>query len=149
MSSMKKRASLLGVVVLSLAAIGVFSLAVSVTEGQPVGGTLVVDVDVDEPSFDAPDGIPGPFTIDGDTGGGAGTYQCWGWIFADGSVSSVSQVYNIAGRGAIMTLGQEGLSIAVVGGTGDFRNARGEALQTFTGVGLDFTLKVDLTGAGP
>jgi hypothetical protein len=145
---MKKRASLLGVVVLSLAAIGVFSLAVSVTEGQPVGGTLVVDVDVDEPSFDAPFGIPGPFTVEGDTGGGAGTYRCWGWIFADGSSSNVSQVYNIAGRGAIMTLGQEGLSVAVVGGTGDFRNVRGEAIQVFTGVGFDFALEVDLIGAG-
>jgi hypothetical protein len=148
MSSMKRHASLLGVVVLSLAAIAVLSFAVRVTEGQPVGGTLVVDVDVDEPSFDAPVGIPGPFTVEGDTGGGAGTYQCWGWIFADGSASSVSQVYNIAGRGAIMTLGQEGLSIAVVGGTGDFRNVRGEAIQVFTGVGFDFALEVDLIGAG-
>ncbi len=148
MSSMKRHASLLGVVVLSLAAIAVLSFAVRVTEAQPVGGTLVVDVDVDESSFDGPSpGMQGPFSVEGDTGGGAGTYQCWGWIFADGSASSVSQVYNIAGRGAIMTLGQEGLSIAVVGGTGDFRNVRGEAIQVFTGVGFDFALEVDLIGA--
>ena len=47
MSSMKKRASLLGVVI-GLAAIAVFSLAVSVTEGQPIGGKLILLVEVDE-----------------------------------------------------------------------------------------------------
>ena len=151
MSSMKRHASLFGVVVLSLAAIAVLSFAVRVTEAQPAGRTLVVDVDVDELSFDAPLGIPGPFSVEGDIGGVAGAYKCWGWIFGMGPgapPSSVSQVYNIADRGAIMTLGQEGLSIAVVGGTGDFRNVRGEAIQVFTGEGFDFALEVDLIGAG-
>ncbi|MEE8167041.1 MAG: hypothetical protein V3T64_15855, partial [Myxococcota bacterium] len=62
----------------------------------------------------------------------------------DGATTSVSQVYTIAGRGSIMTQGQEGSLLAVVGGTGDFDNARGEGLQTFTGVGIDFTFEVNL-----
>ncbi len=148
MSSMKRHASLFGVVVLSLAAIAVLSFAVRVTEAQPGGRTLVVFVDVDESSFSTPAGIPGPFTVEGAIGGVDGTYQCWGWFFGEDSFGSVSQVYNIAGRGAIMTLGQEGLSIAVVGGTGDFRNVRGEAIQVFDGDGFNFELEVDLIGAG-
>ena len=146
MSSMKRHASLLGVVVLSLAAIAVLSFAVRVTEGQPVGGTLVVDVDVDEPSFETPVGIPGPFTIEGDTGGGLRSFQCWGWIHGDES-TNVTQVYIIPGRGSIMTQGIEGSLLAVTGGTGDFRNVRGEALQVFTGPDLDFTIEFDLKGA--
>ncbi len=146
MGTMKKRLSVL-VVVLSLAAIAV--LSVRVTEGNaPTAGALILTVDVDEASFNGPAAGDGAFNVEGDTGSGAKTFQCWGWIFADGN-ANVSQVFNIAGRGAIMTQGQEDGLLAVVGGTGDFRNARGEALQTFTGVGLDFTLKVDLTGAGP
>ncbi len=46
-----------------------------------------------------------------------------------------------------MTQGREGDFLAVVGGTGDFRNVRGEALQTFTGPGFDFTIEFNLTGA--
>ncbi len=145
MHSIRKRFSLLRVI--SLAAIAALSLVVSVTEGQ-AGATLVLNVDVDEGSFVAL-GFPGPFNVEGDTGSGAKSFQCWGWIFADGVTTNVSQVYNIADRGAIMTQGQEGFPLAIVGGTGDFRNARGEALQTFTGPGLDFTITFNLVATGP
>ena len=148
MSSMKMRFSLLGVVV-SLAVIAVLILAVPVTEGQGGRGALILSVDVDEASFVGPAlGVQGAFNVEGDTGSGVRTFQCWGWIFEDGATTNVSQVFNIAGRGAIMTMGQEGGFLAVVGGTGDFRNVRGEALQTFTGSGFDFTLDLNLTGAG-
>ena len=115
---------------------------------QPRGDhELVLNVDVDEGSFFGPaPGVQGPFNVQGDTGSGASTFQCWGWILEDGA-ANVSQVFNIAGRGAIMTQGREGGFLAVVGGTGDFRNARGQAEQVFTGAGFDFTMTFDLKGS--
>ncbi len=109
---------------------------------------LVLSVDVDEGSFLQHDlaGGEGPFNIEGDTGSGARSYRCWGW-FPNGIVS---QVYDIAGRGSIMTQGLEGGFLAVVGGTGDFTNVRGEAIQVFTGefpAVLDFTITFHLKGA--
>ena len=124
------------------------SLAIGVTEVR-AGSSLSLTVDVDEASFVGPAlGVQGAFNVEGDTGSGPKTFQCWGWIFEDGATTNVSQVYNIAGRGAIMIQGQEGGFLAVVGGTDDFRNVRGEALQTFTGNGFDFTMEFNLTGAG-
>ncbi len=143
MGSMKKRSSLLSVV-LTLGAIALFSLAVGVTEVQ--AGELIVTVDVDEASFVGPRRGAGAFNVEGDTGSGPGTFQCWGWIFEDGINTNVSQVFNVDG-GAIMTQGQEGGLLAVVGGTGIFSNVRGDALQTFTGPGFDFTMEFNLTGA--
>ena len=147
MGSMKKRSSLLSVV-LSLGAIALFSLAVGVTEVR-AGSELILTVELDLDTFITPAGVPGPFNVEGDVDDtGAGTFQCWGWVFEDGLTTNVSQTYNIAGRGAIMTQGgPEGTPLAVVGGTGDFSNVRGEALQVFSGVGFDFTITFNLTGA--
>jgi hypothetical protein len=143
MGSMKNRLSLFGVMA-SLAAIAVLSFAVPVTQAA---NTLTLSVDVDEGSFENT-GFPGAFNVEGAIDGGpAGGFQCWGWIFVDEATTNVSQVYNIAGRGAIMTQGQEGGLLAVVGGTGDFRNVSGEGLQVFTGPGFDFTIEFDLRGA--
>jgi len=106
------------------------------------GDKLVLNVIVDLTTFDLvdPDGDgDGPFNVEGDTGSGPSTFQCWGWFLANGN-TNVSQVYNIAGRGAIMTQGQEGSLLAIVGGTGDFSEAQGEALQVFTGVGVNFII---------
>ncbi len=142
MGSMKKRLSLLGFV--SLAAIAALSFAVPVTQAHD---TLFLVIAVDESSFVGPDiNAAGAFNVEGAIDGGpSGGFQCWGWIFADGVTTNVSQVYNIAGRGAIMTQGQEGGLLAVVGGTGDFRNVRGEGLQVFTATG--FNIEFDLRGA--
>ncbi len=114
------------------------------------GKKLTLFVDVDEASFVGPAlGVQGPFNVEGNTGSGAQTFQCWGWIFEDGVTTNVSQVYNIAGRGAIMTQGQEGGLLAVVGGTDDFSNVRGEGFQDIHGPGFDFTIEFDIRGAGP
>jgi len=139
MNCVKKQLSLLGVVA---------TLALVFAGVAEAGKKLTLTVDVDEASFDfvtAPgDGVS--FNIVGTFEGG-GTFRCWGWIDAMG-FGSVSQVYNIPGRGAIMTQGIEGSLLAVTGGTDRFSKVRGEALQTFTGVGFDFTIEFDLKGAG-
>ena len=137
MNCVKKQLSLFGVVA---------TLAL-VFAGVAQAGTLNLFVDVDETTFDAPLGQPGPFNVEGDTGSGAGTFQCWGWIFADGT-ANVSQVYYIAGRGTITVQGQEGTLMSVVGGTGDFLNVRGEAIQVFTGNGFNFNIEFNLRGGG-
>ncbi len=140
MNSVKKQLSLLGVVAtLALVFAGVAHAGKK---------TLTLDVDVDETSFEATSiSDPRAFNVVGTFEGG-GTYRCWGWIDKDG-IGSVSQVYNIPGRGTIMTQGIEGDFIAVTGGTGDFRNVRGEALQVFIDFPnvFDFTIEFDLKGA--
>ncbi len=142
MNCAKKQLSLLGVVAtVALVFTGVAEADDSDSDSD--SDELILFVDVDEASFDGPaEGFAGAFNVKGDTGSGAGTFQCWGWIFADGT-ANVSQVYNIPG-GTIMTQGQEGLPIAVVGGTGEFNDVEGEALQTFTGIGFDFDIEFDL-----
>ncbi len=138
MNCVKKQLSLLGVV----------ATVALVFAGVAEAGTLTLTIAVDEASFVGPP-LPkqGPFNVEGDTGSGAGTFQCWGWIFANGT-ANVSQVYFIAGRGSIMTQGQEGDILAIVGGTGDFSGVRGEAIQDFTGPGFDFTIEFDLKKGG-
>ncbi len=147
MGSMKTRLSVFWVVVLSLGAIAVLSWDVGDAEGQP-GGKLVLTVDVDETSLDAV-AAPGggvAFNIVGDFAGG-GTFRCWGWL-DENFAGSVSQVYNIPGHGSIMNQGIEGGLLAVTGGTGAFRNLRGEGNQVFTGTGFDFVITFKLLGAG-
>ena len=140
MNCLKKHLSLLGVVV----TVALVFAGVAEADDGDDDDELILFVDVDEGSFVGPAvGVAGAFNVEGDTGSGAGTFQCWGWIFADGVTANVSQVYNIPG-GTIMTQGQEGLPLAVVGGTGEFNDVEGEALQTFTGIGFDFDIEFDL-----
>jgi len=138
MNRVKKQLSLFGVVA---------TLAL-VFAGVADAGTTTLTVDVDEPSFDSVTSAGGAvsFNVVGTFDDG-GTFRCWGWIDTNG-FGSVSQVYTFPGRGSIMTQGIEGGLLAVTGGTGDFSNVRGDALQTFTNVGFDFTIEFDLKGAG-
>ena len=56
-----------------------------------------------------------------------GTFHCWGWIKADG-FTVVAQEYGLDDRGKIQVQGVEDDGPrAVTGGTGDFKNVRGEA----------------------
>ena len=138
MNCVKKQLSLLGVVA---------TLAL-VFAGVAEAGTLTLFVNVDEATFVGPPVTEqGPFNVQGDSGSGAQTFQCWGWIFEGQAPANVSQVYYIAGRGSIMTQGTEGAVLAVVGGTGEFLNVRGEAFQDFTGPGFDFTIEFNLRGS--
>ena len=125
-------------------AISLLSVSSFVSAGN---NTLLLDVDVDEASFNsilAPGGGE-TFNVVGAFGDG-GTFRCWGWIDGAG-VGIVSQVFNIPGRGEIMTQGIEGGLLAITGGTGDFSNLRGDALQSFTGSGFNFTIEFVGKGA--
>jgi hypothetical protein len=135
------------VIVLSLALLG----GVAVTKA---GGELVLRVDTDGfANFDATaPGFNGGFAfyVNGDICKepdllddctAIGEFQCWGWdVFGDGSFAVVSQEFNLFGRGKIQVQGVEDAGPrAVTGGTGDFRNVRGEA------TGFDFSQ----FGSGP
>ena len=134
------------------------------TEAQANDGKLVLRVLVDASgSFDkatADSAIGIAFFVRGticeDPEPGAscdsiGTFLCWGWQSdpsdVDGrpQVSVVSQEFNIFDRGKIQTQGVEAFgpdsARAVVGGTGDFRNVRGEV------TGVDLTIPPS-TGTG-
>ncbi len=134
------------------------------TEAQANDDELVLRVEVDAAtSFDSAMSVTGPGiaffvrgTICEDPEPGAscdsiGTFLCWGWqsdpsnVDARPQVSVVSQEFNIFDRGKIQTQGVEAFgpdsARAVVGGTGDFRNVRGEV------TGVDLTIPPS-TGTG-
>ncbi len=79
-----------------------------------------------------------------------GEFHCWGWLVGpDQVVAIVSQEYHIFGRGKIQTQGLEDEGPrAVVGGTGYFRNVRGEATGTdFSNFPPEFNITFKLKGA--
>ncbi len=130
-------------------AISLLSVSSFVSAG---GHTLLLHVDVTETSFNSilaqNDGAVS-FNVVGSFDGG--TFRCWGWIDGPPGVGegSVSQVFTFDdGRGMIMTQGIEGGLLAITGGTGDFNNLRGDARQTFTGTGNNFTMEFVGEGAG-
>ena len=142
-----------------LALIGlVLAMVFGMTNPAYAGRTLVLDVLADEAAFDIAFGdvlgggafyIPGVIYEAG-TLNQIGTFHCWGWD-VDGLGTSgvvVSQEYNLDGRGKIQVQGVEDEGPrAVTGGTGQFRNVRGE----MTGADLSefpkFTVTFKLIGA--
>ncbi len=114
---------------------------------------LVLRVATDGATFDTPAPAPGggaAFYIggvicaDGEIGepcDSIGTFHCWGWLIGPDQLAAVvSQEYDLDGRGKIQVQGVEDEGPrAVTGGTGDFRNVRGEA------TGFDFS---DLAAGG-
>jgi hypothetical protein len=116
---------------------------------RPGDNVLTVLLVPDNSTFDlrANELSQGPFYIGGtlfdvDTGEELGAFQCWGWFFT-ASRRVVTQEYNLGDRGTIILAGEEIVNtLALVGGTGDFRNARGETEFEFVpeGVLVHFTL---------
>ena len=110
---------------------------------------LTVILVPDNDSFDlvASPGGGGPFYIGGtlfdrDTGAVLGDFQCWGWFFTE-ERRMVTQEYNLGDRGTILVAGEEIVNkLGIIGGTGDFKNARGETEFEFSdeGVLVHFTL---------
>ncbi len=84
-----------------------------------------------------PEDLTGPCTP-------IGTFHSWGWLVGpDQLVGLVSQEFNLNGRGKIQVQGVEDEGPrAVVGGTGKFRNVRGEA----TGFDLSKFIEPDFEG---
>ncbi len=122
----------------------------NVQQAFHAGGALTLDILLDRinrnPLFPPSDG--GPFHVQGmiypagtlagdpcpDPPGvdPIGTYNCWGFSpKAGGGPGFVNQEFNLFDRGKILLMGQEGptSTLAVVGGTGDFVNVRGEATR--------------------
>ncbi len=134
-------------------------LAVSLAAAGPSyandGKLLVLDVVPNGGDFsmvpDPGDASQGPFYVSGTifadgTSMEIGEFHCWGYFAQGGSIVVVSQEFNLDGRGKIQTQGIENDGArAVVGGTGDFRNVRGEAEVEFTASG--FTASFRLIGA--
>lgn len=99
----------------------------------------------------------GPFYVPGeifdpDTGDVIGRFHCWGWFFdagtGPGSGAVVSQEWELFGRGKILVAGVEDEGPrAVTGGTGDFRNVRGEMTGADLSAFPDFTATFKLIGA--
>ncbi len=141
------------VIMVGLALLGGFAAM----EAQAHGKDLVLRVVADGTTFDQATADTGAMTgfaffIQGDiceeTAGPCntviGTFLCWGWN--NGGLAVVSQEFNLFDRGKIQTQGVEDLGPrAVVGGTGDFRNVRGEV--TVDSPTLDFTATFELIGA--
>ena len=149
------------VIVLGLALLGGFAVAEADGEEEE----LVLRVDTDGlATFDAHAAAPGggaAFYVSGVICADPtlfafcnpiGMFHCWGWLIGPDQLAAVvAQEYNLAGRGKIQVQGVEDEGPrAVTGGTGDFRNVRGEATGfDFSDlfVGGEFTATFKLIGA--
>ncbi len=119
---------------------------------QRAGSELTVNVRVDFSTFDQlTTTLGGPFYVGGvildpETDEEIGLFHCFGFFFEGGAV--VTQEFDLTGRGKIILAGVEDQGPrAITGGTGDFKNVRGEA----TGIDLSglplFPVTFNLIGA--
>ena len=122
------------------------------------GNQMVLDVEADLGTLNVVDTFPafpgeGPFYIGGTilapgTTTVIGDFHCWGFFIQGGVVGVVSQEYHLFGRGKIQVQGVEDEGPrAVTGGTGDFRNVRGEMTGADLSAFPDFTVTFRLIGA--
>jgi len=102
-------------------------------EGHVHGKRINLGIKIDFDSFEITGEGNGAFYVGGDISAGApggdsiGTFHCWGWITKNNGPAVVNQEFNINGRGKIQISGVESHDLrAVIGGTGDFVNARGQ-----------------------
>jgi len=141
---------------ISIAAIAVVMMVVGLTSPAYAGKKLVLDVEPDLSAFSfvAGDNGGGQFFIPGvifepGTDNEVGTFLCWGWMSEGGPVL-VNQEFDIDGCGKIQTQGVEDEGQrAVTGGTGRFRNVRGQVKESvFDPVEpfLNFTVTFKLIG---
>ena len=142
-----------GVVAAALVAPGLTGTA------QASGGKMIA-LDVDTNGFaDFQGGAPGSASyVSGDiaeagtSGPSLGTFHCWGFIRLGDELGVVTQEFSIDRRGKIIIAGVESADPrAVVGGTDDFANARGQGVPNldlfdFPNSGR-FRITFDLTGA--
>ncbi len=78
-----------------------------------------------------------------------GLFHCWGFFFGGDGQRMVTQEFDLFGRGKIILTGREGQPggspRAITGGTGDFKNVRGQA--TFSGNLALLHVNFELMGA--
>ena len=119
------------------------TLEVEITD---IGGTEPFDIVLS--TFGGPFYIGGTL-VDPDTGDPIGLFHCWGFFFAGGTEGMVTQEFDLFDRGKIILAGREGppggSPRAIVGGTGDFKNVRGQA--TFGGNLALLHVNFELMGA--
>lgn len=142
---------------LKVGGIGAAALAAGVVTAAPADAastfTLRVVADTSPAGLEiVPTPNGGPFYIPGvvhspGTTDNIGDFHCWGFFYDGGALGVVSQEYNLFGKGKIQVQGVEDEGPrAVTGGTGKFRNVRGE----MTGANLtnfpDFTVTFGLIG---
>ena len=100
----------------------------------------------DEMTGNGPFYVSGPIFAPGTTTV-IGKFLCWGYFGEAGAVVVVSQEFDLFERGKIQTQGvEDGGPRAVVGGTGDFANVRGQATRVDFDNG-NFTIRFSLTGS--
>lgn len=115
----------------------------------------VIGINITEPFDIVLSDTGGPFytggtLVDPDTGDQIGLFHCWGFFFAGATNQRmVTQEYDLFDRGKIILAGREGprggSPRAIVGGTGDFKNVRGQA--TFSGNAALLHVNFELKGA--
>ena len=118
-------------------------------------GSFHLLVKADTSLFDLVDSANGgPFYVPGtiytpDGGKVLGKFHCWGFFYDAGVNAVVSQEYDLAGRGKVMVQGVEDEGPrAVTGGTGAFRNVRGEMTGADLSAFPNFTVSFSLIAAG-
>ncbi|MEE8491935.1 MAG: hypothetical protein V3S60_09845 [Acidimicrobiia bacterium] len=154
---LKKTAIGGGLVVAALAAPGLTGTA------EAKGGKwIVLDIDTDGfADFESTGAGLGAFYVSGEIMARGtmapviGSFHCWGYLRAADGLGVVNQEFDLNGRGKILIAGVESdAPRAVTGGTGNFRNARGQGnpdveLFDFNNSGK-FRIAFNLTGAkGP
>ncbi len=146
-TSVTSRVILLSIVFMLVAATG--NLAYSAKPGPNV---LTVQVFVDFSTFDlrADAAGRGPFYVGGTivdpaTGSPLGEFQCWGWFF-EANRNMVNQEFNIGDRGKIILTGEEDGGVRpITGGSGDFRNVRGDTTFDLSSLGVDGSFLASFT----
>ncbi len=94
----------------------------------------------------------GPFYVPGtiytpDMSQQLGVFHCWGFFFTAQGDAVVAQEFDLDGRGKIQVQGVEDEGPrAVTGGTGEFRNVRGEMTGADLSAFPDFTVSFKLIG---
>ncbi len=109
-----------------------------------VADTSVAGLDIVPSANGGPFYIPGDI-LDPDTGDLIGKFHCWGFFFDNFANAVVSQEFELFDRGKIQVQGVEDEGArAVTGGTGEFRNVRGEMTGADLSAFPDFTVTFKL-----
>ena len=141
------RGSIVAVVATTMFGLGIGTVGAQADKPIASPWAMTVDVVLDSPAAAA----PGAFYTSGRiqrTGPSGGAYHSWGFDPGRPGGSSVAtSSFEILGEGEIIVSGVQDERMAIIGGTGDFRGATGQAVMVATGPN-SFRVTFDMTGAG-